>query len=171
MKSATLEELVEVAQLAKNKLEGLEEKLGSVDYDRALLATMRSIASDINLNIFNSLITIDSAEGIDSFERHAPAALSAHLLIQCEFPEVRPWVEKLCAEDRARSLIFRAAAGQDVAAGEMASCLDTVPVFVVRDSEEIVSIISRLESNPHDALKDALNGEQVALRFLEGNPT
>jgi hypothetical protein len=171
MKRATLEEILEVSRIATNKLADLDKLLSPVEYDRALLMAMRSIASDIDLDIFGSLITVDSQEGIDTFVRHAPVALSAHLLIQCEFSEVRPWVEKLCAEDRIRSLIFRAAAQQDVEAGQMASHLDSVPVFLVRNSEEIASIICRLESNPYDALKLALNSERVALSFLEGNPS
>lgn len=171
MKSATLEEIVEVSQLAKRKLEGREGLLSHVEYDQALFSAMQSIASDRDLNIFSSLIMVDSPQGIDLFERHAPTALSAHLFIRCEFSEVRPWVEKLCSEDRARSLIFHESGRADLEAGEMASRLDNVPVFIIQKSDEITSIISRLESNPHEALKLALNGEQVALRFLEGNPT
>lgn len=170
MKSATLEEIVEVGKLARNKLEGLEELLSLFEYDRELLSAMQSIGSNMNLNIFSSLITVDSPQGIDAFERYAPTALSAHLFIQCEFSEVRPWVEKLCSEDRVRSLIFRKSGQEDIAS-EMASRMDNVPVFLVGDSEEIASIISRLESNPHGAIRLALNGEQVGLRFLEGNPS
>lgn len=171
MKRATLEDVVELSKVAKNKLEGLEELLSPFEYDRELLTTMHSIASDINLNIFGSLITVNSPEGIDAFEQHAPVALSPHLLIECQFSTVRPWVEKLCAEDRIRSLIFRSDTQQGDEAKQLASRLDSVPVFIVRNSEEIASIICRLESNPHDAVKLALNGEQVGLRFLEGNPS
>jgi len=181
MRLATKEEVEEIRLIAEQKLSIYKERVPSDGYREVLMTVMRGIAHDWGLEITDApmamlknpagevkLLEIRDQTDLSYLDTLPDNSAPIHLAVLSDFRTLRDQLETLCKRGKVFS-IFTTESSQVVR--EFAEATDEVPIFVVRDSEEAKTIVDELYRSPFHAVNKAINGEQVALRYLEGIPT
>lgn len=166
MKNQSSLSIGEIKKLAESRLADYSE---SPDYAKMVRFLTRDIASDMEIPLSIVDVTVYRVSNRDELAiAQSLGKFPLHILVDAELDPLRRDVDALIDAGKILTLFVLA---ETESAWDLARHSNTVPVFVVKDADGACEIAQLFHRSPFQALKNALNANNVYHEFLAGRPS